>query len=87
VKDVIYDLSMINSAMLIEHEAYYVKNEKKHGRLDPHMLYIIIHHSEAANFLTCWQYIPYLTTWWTHTSMDVICYEVRICYPTSQLRL
>lgn len=45
---------MINSAVLIEHEAYYVKNEKTLGRLDPHMLCIIMDHSEAVHFLTFW---------------------------------
>jgi len=73
VKDVIYDLSMINNAMLIEHEPYYVKNEKTLGHLDPHMLCIIICHSEAVHFLTFWQYIPYLTTFQAHNIMDVIC--------------
>ena len=45
---------MINSAMLTEHEDYYVKNEKTFGRLDPHMLCIIIYHSESVHFLTFW---------------------------------
>jgi hypothetical protein len=54
MKNVIYDLSMINNAMLIEHEAYYVKNEETLGRLDPRMLCIIIYRSEAVDILTSW---------------------------------
>ena len=50
MKNVIYDLSMINNAMHVEHEAYYVQNEKTLGRLDPHMLRIVIYHSEAVHF-------------------------------------
>jgi len=54
VKDIIYDLSTINSAMLIEHETYYIKNEKILGHLEPHVLCIIVYHSEAVHFLTFW---------------------------------
>jgi hypothetical protein len=72
VKDVFCDLSMINNAMLIEHEAYYVKNEKTLVCLDPHMLCIIIYHSEAVHFGTFWQYIPYLTTWQTQYGCDLL---------------
>lgn len=80
MKDVIYGLSVINNAMLIQLEAYYVKNEDTWTSGSTH-------HSEAVHFLTFWQCIPYLTTWLTHNSMDVVCYEVRICFPTSKLCL